>query len=135
MGNLKNLDVARLRVYEPEPVVASTSVPLLSEAKRSHFGYGKAGRRQEFLPAVEWGFLCRMAALPGKAGWVGLALYRLTVMRSSRTIQVCCRDIAAQLGINRKSVYNAMTLLEAGGIIRTRRGRGSFATVELLVES
>ena len=86
------------------------------------------------MPAVEWGWLCRMSALKGKAGWVGLAIYRLTVMRNSPTVKFCCQELASQLGVNRKAVGNAKKALEADGIIRSiRRGRGSYATVELLV--
>jgi biotin operon repressor len=130
MGNQDNFDVARLRVCESAR--PSASVPV--EAKQPRAGRRSSGRREEYLPAVEWGWFCRMAALPGKAGWVGIALYRLTVMRKSPKVMVCCRELAEQLGVNRKAVYNAMKALEADGVIRAQRGRGSYATVELLIE-
>lgn len=129
MGNLDNIAVDRLRVSVP----ATTPAPVAVEAKKARAVCGSAGRKAEFQPAVELGWHCRMAGLPGKAGWVGLALYRLTVMRKSLTVTFCCQQLAEQLGVNRKAVGNAMSALEAGGIIRTiRRGRGSYATVELL---
>lgn len=106
----------------------------MEQAPKPRAARRRAVRREEFLPAVEWGWLCRMSALKGKAGWVGLALYRLTQMRKSLTVTFCCRQLAEQLGVNRKAVGYAMKALEADGIIRTQRGRGSFATVELLVE-
>jgi DNA-binding FadR family transcriptional regulator len=54
-------------------------------------------------------------------------------MRKSLTVMVCCRELAEQLGLNRKAVYHAMKALESDGFIRARRGRGSYATVELLI--
>jgi len=129
MGNLENIPVERLRAYAP----ARTPAPVAEEAVKPRAVARRAGRRAEFLPEVEWGWFCRMAALAGKAGWVGLALYRLTQMRKSLTVMVCCRELAEQLGVNRKAVYHAMKALEADGIIRARRGRGSYATVELLI--
>jgi biotin operon repressor len=129
MGNLDNISVERLRAYAP----AHSSVPVTEQAPKPHAERRRAGRRAKYLPEVEWGWCCRMAALPGKAGWVGLALYRLTRMRKSLTVMVCCRELAEQLGLNRKAVYHAMKALEADGFIRARRGRGSYATVELLI--
>jgi DNA-binding transcriptional regulator YhcF (GntR family) len=76
-----------------------------------------------------------MAELPGKAGWVGLAIYRLTVMRKNATVMFNGRDLAVQIGVNPKAVYNALTLLESAGVLTAERGRGSFATVTMLVES
>jgi DNA-binding IscR family transcriptional regulator len=75
-----------------------------------------------------------MVKLPGKAGWVGLAIYRLTVMRKEVTVTINCRQLAAQIGVNPKVVYNALTLLERVALITTKRGRGSFAEVTMLVE-
>ena len=129
MGNLENIPVERLRAYVP----ANTPAPVAEEAHKPRAVSRRAGRKPEFLPQIEWGWLCRMAALPGKSGWVGLALYRLTVMRKSLTVTFPCTDLAEQLGVNRKAVGYAMKALEAGGFIRAQRGRGSFATVELLI--
>jgi len=123
MGNFKNIAVERVRVHAP----ADSSTVETEKPRR------KTGRRVNFLPTVEWSWLCRMAAMPGKAGWVGVAIYRLTVMRNKTTVTFCCRQLAQELGVNRKAVGNAMNVLEAGGFIRAQRGRGSFATVELLV--
>ncbi|HXE07032.1 MAG TPA: hypothetical protein VN612_03990 [Acidobacteriaceae bacterium] len=120
MGNLENIAVEQVRV---------NAAVAVAEPKPRR----RAGRKTEYLPQVEWGWFCRMAALKGKAGWVGLAIYRKTVMRKSATVTFCCRQLAEQLGINRKAVGYAMSALEAGGFIRARRGRGSYATVELLV--
>lgn len=129
MGNLHNIAVERLRVNAPAYIPA----PVAEEAAKPRAVSRRAGRKPEFLPQIEWGWFCRMAALPGKAGWVGVALYRLTVMRKSLTVMVNCRKLAEELGVNRKAVGNAMKALEADGIIRAQRGRGSFATVELLI--
>ena len=129
MGNLGNIAVERLRV----DALAHPPVLVPEEAVKPRAVSRRAGRKTEYLPQIEWGWLCRMSAMPGKAGWVGLALYRLTVMRKSLTVTFCCREMAEQLGINRKAVGYAMKALEADGFIRARRGRGSFATVELLI--
>jgi predicted transcriptional regulator len=86
------------------------------------------------MPEVDWTLFIRMAALAGKAGWVGLAIYRLVVMRKTRTVTVNRQQLADELAIDRKSVYSGLKALEHAGVLRAKGGRGSFATVELLIE-
>ncbi|MBW4028978.1 MAG: hypothetical protein HIU93_16560 [Acidobacteria bacterium] len=74
MGNLDNITVERLRVNVP----AQTPAPVVEEAVKPRAISRRSGRKTEFLPQVEWGWFCRMAVLAGKAGWVGLAIYRMT---------------------------------------------------------
>jgi len=122
MGILENkFDPARLSIV---------AAPAPKQQPSPHV----ARRRREYLPVVDWGWFKQLAALPGKTGWVALALYRLATMRKSTKLMVNACELAAELGINRKSVSGGMKVLEQEGIIRLQGGRGSFATVELLVE-
>lgn len=132
MGIQKTYDPARLRVQPSTPATARTVEPR-PEAPL-HVPCRRRVRKPEFLPEVPWELFCQMVKLPGKAGWVGLAIYRLTVMRKEVTVTINCRQLAAQIGVNPKVVYNALTLLERVALITTKRGRGSFAEVTMLVE-
>lgn len=123
MEDLSNFTPDRLRVLAPAPAARNQNT------KPRYRRVLKA----EFMPEVPWALFCRMAALPGKAGWVGLAIYRLTRMRRSMSVMVNCSDLAVQIGVNVKAVYNGLTALESAGVIETKRGRGSFATVVLLI--
>jgi hypothetical protein len=90
--------------------------------------------RREYLPEVEWSWFTRLAQLPGKAGYVALALYRLSVMRQTTKLMVNGCELARELGIDRKSVSGGLKTLEHEGVLRMEGGRGSYATVELLME-
>jgi hypothetical protein len=81
----------------------------------------KTYRRREYLPEVEWSWFTRLAPLPGKAGWVALALYRLAVMRKSTTLVVNARELAAELGIDRKSVSGGLKTLEREEVLRLEK--------------
>jgi hypothetical protein len=127
MENLDKFDPRRLRVCTDAAKPAS---PVAQVPPSSY----RAGRRREYMPEVDWTLFTRMAALAGKAGWVGLAIYRLVVMRKTRTVTVNRQQLADELAIDRKSVYSGLKALEHEGVLRTKGGRGSFATVELLIE-
>lgn len=129
MEFLNQFDPNRLRVS----VGMSPSLPPIAEAApvRTHRG----GRRQEYMPQVDWGWFTQMTTLPGKAGWIGLTIYRLTILRKKRTVTINRQQLADELGINRKAVYNGLAVLERERVLRIiTGGRGSFATVELLIE-
>ncbi len=111
----------------PQTPKRHTEAPLHVPSRRRN-------RKPEFLPEIPWEMFCAMAQLPGKAGWVGLAIYRLTVMKKTTTVMFNCRDLGARIGVNPKAVYNALTLLEREGVITANRGRGSFAEVTMLIE-
>jgi len=128
MENLGKFDPRRLRVC------ADTAKPALPVAPLPPSCNYRGGRQREYMPEVDWILFTRMAALAGKAGWVGLAIYRLVVMRKTRTVAVNRQQLADELAIDRKSVYSGLKALEHEGVLRTKGGRGSFATVELLIE-
>lgn len=115
--------------FDPSRLALSTTEPPKSRP------YPPAGRRrQEFLPEVDWSLFKRLAVLPGKAGWVALAIYRLARMRKSNKLMVNASELADELGFDRKSVSGGLKTLEQQGVLRCQSGRGSFATVELLME-
>jgi hypothetical protein len=127
MGTNNRIDVVNVRLASP--TVDALSVGTIISTMPSKF---RREKKLEFLPTVPWPLIQVMVALPGKAGWVGLALLRLAKMRNTTTLLVNCSNLARQLGVNQKAVYHALTVLAAHKILATDRRRGSFANVTML---
>jgi hypothetical protein len=133
MGIQEKFTPARLHVRAPMLATPQTFEPRLGDPP--DVPSRRRSRKPEFLPEIPWELFRQMATLPGKSGWVGLAIYRLMIMRKNATVVINCRQLAFQIGVNPKAVYNALTLLAGGGVLTTKRGRGSFAEVTMLVEA
>lgn len=78
---------------------------------------------------LEW--ITRANALPGKAGAVGLALWFLVGVKSSRTIKLT-GEVERIAACDRKAVYPALTALETAGLIAVERRPGARAVVTIL---
>jgi hypothetical protein len=74
-----------------------------------------------------------VAATGGERLAVALYLYRLRIVRRSKTVTAANRWLERELGIGRNTKYRAIADLEAAGIIRTRRKGKEATVVEFLV--
>jgi hypothetical protein len=63
---------------------------------------------------------------------VALYLYRLRVVRRSKTITVSNRNLERDLGINRYTKYRALTKLEQAGVLTIEQRDGRAVKVTLL---
>lgn len=78
---------------------------------------------------LEW--ITRANALPGKSGVVGLALWFLVGVKSSRRIGLT-GEVERIAGCNRKTLYSALAALEAAGLITVERRPGARAVVTIV---
>ncbi|MHB9100700.1 MAG: hypothetical protein ACYC2E_04220 [Sulfuricella sp.] len=79
---------------------------------------------------LEW--ITRANALPGKSGAVGLALWFLVGVKSSRTIKLT-GEVERIAVCNRKAVYTALAALETAGLITmVERKMGARAVVAIV---
>lgn len=78
---------------------------------------------------LEW--ITRANALPGKAGAVGLALWFLVGVKSSRTIKLT-GEVEQIAACDRKSKYTALAALETAGLITVKRRAGAMAVATIL---
>lgn len=69
--------------------------------------------------------------LGGKAGAVGLALWFLAGVQKSRTVHMT-GEVAEIAACNRKTVYNALALLEQAGLVKLDKAPGRRPRVTLL---
>lgn len=79
---------------------------------------------------LDW--ISRANALPGKAGAVGLALWFLVGVQSSRTVKLT-GEVEKIAGCGRKAVYQALGTLETDGLINCARKTGARAVVTILI--
>lgn len=80
---------------------------------------------------IPLGWITRANALPGKAGSVGLALWFLVGVKSSRTIKLT-GEVEQIAACDRKALYPALTALETAGLITVERRPGARAVVAIL---
>lgn len=79
---------------------------------------------QHFLKGpIPWNWISKAAQLPGKALHVGVCLWHLAGLKSSRTVP---------LSMDRFAAYRGLKALEEVGLVRVVRQRGRLSTVELL---
>lgn len=130
MGFQNKFDPARISVQPSNAVPFRANPP---QTASPHVSRRRRFLGPQYLPEIPWPLFCQMVKLPGKSGWVGLAILRQTIMRKQTTVMLNCRQLADDIGVNPKAVYNALTVLTVGGIVTAQRGRGSFAKVTMLV--
>ena len=80
---------------------------------------------------VPLAWLARVAALPGKALAVGVALWFERGLRG-RKETVVGRGLLTQLNVNRKAGYRALRALEAVGLVSVDRHVGRCPRVKIL---
>ena len=76
-------------------------------------------------------WLRRAAALPGKALHIALGLLYMSGLCRSATVTFK-RKTAAEFGVSPDATYDALTNLEAAGLVRVDRHRGRSPTVTIL---
>jgi hypothetical protein len=80
---------------------------------------------------VPWRWLEKANALPGKAGYVGLVLWREAGWRKTRIVKFSLRG-SLPPGLNRQSARRGLYLLERAGLVVVNRkpGRGLEITIQ-----
>ena len=76
-------------------------------------------------------WLQRAAALPGKAFHVAVGLWYVSGLCRSDTFSFK-RSVAADFGVSPDATYDALTNLEAAGLVSVARHRGRSPTVTIL---
>lgn len=92
----------------------------------------RGGQPQRFIKGpipLDW--VAAANGLPGKAGAVGLALWFLVGVRSSKTVKLT-KQVEQIACCGRKALYAALSSLEAAGLITVDRLPGRRATVTVL---
>jgi hypothetical protein len=89
-------------------------------------------RGEPFLRGpVPWRWVERAAALPGRALFVALVLWREAGCTKSRTVTLSVARATAP-GFHRATVHRGLRRLEAAGLVRVRSAPGRCFTVDIL---
>lgn len=83
---------------------------------------------------IPFDWLARANTLPGKAGPVGLALWFLSGLRCSTTVQLTYQ-VGILAGCRRQAIYEALKQLEQDGLITVIRRPGARPIVTILAVS
>jgi hypothetical protein len=116
------IDIEHLRWPKVKPVPAEH----MSHKPPRH----KAG--QHFLKGpIPWNWLLKAAQLSGKALHVGICLWYLAGLKSSRIVPMSMQRLL-EMGVNRFAAYRGLKALEKVGLVRVARDKGRLSKVELL---
>jgi hypothetical protein len=91
------------------PTVASLELPSVA-----------ARLNRAFIPPLPWRLLCLLAGLPGKALVIYLALWRLSRMYKTRTLDVTSTSLRG-LGVSRMQKARGLQVLATAGLLTVDR--------------
>ena len=121
----------RLNVPDPERLKLGGSMASRLLAARKN-ALPRPRRGKEFLAGqIPLAWLCKAAKLPGKGLAVGLAIWFKARCQRSRTV-LLTRTTLAKLGVERKSGYRGLQVLERAELVMVDRHIGRSPIVTLL---
>lgn len=89
-------------------------------------------RRGRFLKGpVPWGWIERAGTLPGKALYVGVALWHESGMKKTRTVTLPTGKLI-RAGVHRCTIYRGLAQLESAGLVAVDRKPGRYPVVTIL---